>query len=62
MKLISSKIAEIVDEALTTNSEIVVWRGVLDTQEWKIITQYETESAKIIIKVMRRDGGDGEPE
>lgn len=59
MTLLATKIAEVVDEAIATNS-IVVWRGILDTQEWKIMAQYETNS--ITIKVKRRDGSGGEPE
>ena len=59
MTLLATKIAEVVDEAIATNG-VAVWRGVLDTQEWKILVQYDANS--LTIKVKRRDNGDGEPE
>ena len=59
MTILASKIAEIFDDAVANNNS-VVWRGVLNTQEWKVLVDYKSND--ITIRVKRRDGGDGEPE
>lgn len=59
MTLISTKISELVDAAIA-NNEVNVWRGILSTQEWKIIAQ--SNGKEIFVRAIRRDGGEGEPE
>lgn len=60
MTLLANKIAEVVDEALA-QSKTVTWRGILSTQEWKIIAHY-IDNDEINIKAVRRDDSTGAPE
>ena len=62
MTLLASKIAEIVDEAIANNNVYVAWRGILNTQEWKVLLQRDAETNEFIVRAIRRDSGDGEPE
>jgi hypothetical protein len=59
MTLISTKISELVDAAIA-NNEVSIWRGILSTQEWKVIAQ--SNGKEILVKALRRDDGEGEPE
>lgn len=61
MTLLTTKITEIINESIA-NSTVVIWRGILDTQEWKILSQYDAEKNEITVRAKRRDDGDGEPE
>jgi len=61
MLQISSKIAEVVDNVLTQKSETEIWRGPLTTQNWKIHVLHENDG-RLLIKVVRRDDGGGDPE
>jgi hypothetical protein len=61
MTLLASKIAEVVDQAIA-NNEHIAWRGLLDTQMWKVVVEYHQEKNEILIRAKRRDDGSGEPE
>jgi ssDNA-binding replication factor A large subunit len=59
MTLLATKISELVDAAIA-NNEVSVWRGILSTQEWKILAQ--SDGREVHVKAVRRDDGEGEPE
>lgn len=60
MTLLATKIAEIVEEALATKTN-VIWRGILSTQEWKVLVFFD-DANNLSIRVKRRDNGSGDPE
>lgn len=59
MTILATKISEIVDAAIA-NNEVTVWRGILSTQEWKILAQ--SDGKEVYVRAIRRDDGEGEPE
>ena len=62
MTLLTTKIAELTDEILSSQEDVLIWRGNLDTQTWKIIIHRDQRKTyQLFIKVERRDGFDGDP-
>ena len=61
MTLLSTKVAELIDELIASGQPTLLWRGILSTQEWKIFLSINERNV-ISAKIKRRDAGDGEPE
>lgn len=61
MTLLANKIAEMIDELLNSQEEMLMWRGVLNTQSWKIVLYRKlTQPTEITIHAKKRDESNGE--
>lgn len=62
MTLLAAKIAELTDELLASQEDIIIWRGDLDTQSWKIvISRNQEKSYRLNVNAERRDRSEGDP-
>lgn len=63
MTLLSTKIAEVIDELLSTEDECLIWRGVLNTQPWKIVVHRKIENPyRVTVHAEKRRPDEEEPE
>ncbi len=62
MTLLATKIAELTDELLSSQEDVIIWRGNLDTQSWKIVIHRSQEKTyRIMINAEKRDASTGDP-
>ena len=61
MTLIATKIAEVVDAIIASGESHQIWRGLLDTQQWKIVVTYNKDNSEFSVRAVMRNGS-GEPE
>jgi hypothetical protein len=63
MTLLATKIAELVDELISSQDEVVIWRGDLGTQNWKIVIYRNQEKTyRLTVNAEKRDRSEGDPE
>lgn len=62
MSQLSDKMLEVYNGMIANNETSTSWRGVLTTQEWKIVINSAEDVSEINITAIRRDGGSGVPE
>ena len=64
MTLLATKIAELVDQLISSQEDYVLWRGLLNTQTWKIVVHraHPADPYRIIVNAEKRDSSDGDPE
>jgi hemin uptake protein HemP len=55
MTPLANKIAEIVDQTITSQDARVVWRNELLDEEWKVIVDYDGNTELITVRAQRRD-------
>lgn len=52
---LANKVAEVVDSALVSQEGVVVWRGDVSGEEWKISADYNGIKEEILVRIKRRD-------